>query len=73
MFITLNQFLQRVWYTQEVEVIDKAHTGDPINDGETVLSGKTFMVQRDENYWRYEKRYIKSFGAYEDKLVIVLN
>ena len=67
MYITLNQFLQRVWYIQELEVRNHA------SDGEIVLAGKSFVVQRDPNYWRYENKWIISFGADENKLIIVLN
>ena len=67
MYITLNQFLQRVWYIQEIEV--RNH----VADGEIVLAGESFTVQRDPNYRRYEDIYIRSFGADESKLIIVLN
>lgn len=67
MYITLNQFLQRVWYIQEIEV--RSHAAE----GETVLAGESFVVQRDPNYQRYENIYISSFGADENKLIIVLN
>ena len=40
---------------------------------EIVLAGKSFVVQRDPNYWRYENICISSFGADENKLIIVLN
>lgn len=65
MYITLNQFLQRVWYIQKIEV--RNHVG------EIVLAGESFIVQRDPNYQRYEDIYISSFGADESKLIIVLN
>ena len=67
MYITLNQFLQRVWYIQEIEV------RRTVANGEIVLAGESFMVQRDPNYQRYENIYISSFGADENKLIIVLN
>lgn len=67
MYITLNQFLQRVWYIQKIEVRNHAA------DGEIVLAGESFIVQRDPNYQRYEDIYISSFGADESKLIIVLN
>ena len=67
MYITLNQFLQRVWYIREIEV--RSH----VADGEIVLAGKSFVVQRDPNYRRYEDICISSFGADESKLIIVLN
>ncbi len=67
MYITLNQFLQRVWYIQEIEVRNHAA------DGEIVLTGESFIVQRDPNYQRYEDICISSFGADESKLIIVLN
>ena len=66
MFFTLNQFLQRVWYTQEIEV------RRTVADGEIVLAGKSFMVQRDPDYRKYENFYISSIGADDGKLVIVL-
>lgn len=67
MYITLNQFLQRVWYVQEVEV------RRTVANGKIALAGKSFAVQRDPNYWRYENICISSFGADENKLIIVLN
>lgn len=66
MFFTLNQFLQRVWYIQKIEVRNHA------TDGEIVLAGESFMVQRDPDYRKYENLYISSIGADDGKLVIVL-
>ena len=66
MFFTLNQFLQRVWYVQEIEV------RRTVVDGEIVLAGESFMVQRDPDYRKYENFYISSIGTDDGRLVIVL-
>ena len=66
MFFTLNQFLQRVWYVQKIEV--RRH----LANGKIVLAGESFMVQRDPVYRQYENFYISSIGADDDKLVIVI-
>lgn len=66
MFFTLNQFLQRVWYVQEIEV------RRTVANGKIVLAGKSFMIQRDPVYREYENFYINSIGADDDKLVIVI-
>lgn len=66
MFFTLNQFLQRVWYAQKVEVRSATANGG------IVLAGENFMMQRNPNYRKYENFYIVGVGADDGKLIITL-
>lgn len=63
-FITLNQLLNFMWYSQKISVIDEF--------GNILYEGETFKAASDSRIKSQFGRYVKSYGVMAETFVIKL-
>ena len=60
-FFSLKDFLDRLWYTENIVV----------KDGEQILySGRSFKLQSTEDYKSLGGKWVKSYGTLDGKIII---
>ena len=74
--MTLNELTNMMWYVQEMIILDKDHDQIAYADIEDLKSQAIFvgdnMELRSDNYKDLKGRYIQSFGAIDDFVIITL-
>ena len=61
--ITLNQLINCMWYAQQLLVKDEKD--------DVLFAGENWKLQ-SENYKRIRERWIRSFGSFEDVIIVKL-